>query len=375
MKSIIRRLLMVSIAVLLNACRPVGSASVTLTPVPPDVGSASVTLTPVPPDVGSASVTLTPVPPDVVRFAWFYRPADNVSSKYLATHYQWFVLTRKDEPVKEVIETYGHSVVQYLRFEAIQAQDDCATVPYGNQAAYKSGDWCEISVNHLDFFNMVGDVREKTSKSFYRMDPASVDWQVFFTERANEMRVKFGWAGGLFLDNGTVGSDSGITEDDILGFFAYVRGHYPNPLYANLSGLPGAYDGVYDAYLDGVMHETFVLDGIGDYVSEAKWLTRLTRAESVQANGKMVVLVDKSSPIDQKKLTYSLASYLLIARGQAYWRFADVYQNAIRYPDVSGLGAPLGERFQMGTAWRRKFSGGSVTVDPSTHSAVIDTSP
>ena len=48
------------------------------------------------------------------------------------------------------------------------------------------------------------------------------------------------------------------------------------------------------------------------------------------------------------------------------------YNQAWLYDDYKlALGTPLGARYKVGTAWKRDFSNGSVSVDPSSHAVCI----
>ena len=73
-----------------------------------------------------------------------------------------------------------------------------------------------------------------------------------------------------------------------------------------------------------------------------------------------------------------MASYLLVADENAYFRYADSdnYREISLYENYSlDLGAALGPRYQDGTVWRRDFTNGTVLVDPKAKSAEIQLSP
>jgi hypothetical protein len=75
---------------------------------------------------------------------------------------------------------------------------------------------------------------------------------------------------------------------------------------------------------------------------------------------------------------FGLASYLLAAGSNAYFRYAnyDHYYDAWWYSNYAlKLGAPLGARYQKSDGvWARDFACGTVTVDTSAHVGTITTS-
>ncbi len=81
--------------------------------------------------------------------------------------------------------------------------------------------------------------------------------------------------------------------------------------------------------------------------------------------------------VDQQR-TYTLASFLVGAEGPARFRFAtgpatgDV--DASIADTINSLGAPLGDATRNGGGLTRRFTGGTVSVDPTTHDASINVS-
>ena len=359
-----------------GACAPPLQTPVTVapanTPVPVfTLAPALPTSTPV------VAIAPSPVPTlaseKLVQFAWFYKAPTNVDLETLAANYDTFILTHKDEDIRDTLRAYGVDapVLQYMRFDAINDPDSCEATPRGNQAAYLEGDFCFISHNHADWFLLNNDnqrILTGIEGNYYRMNIASEGWREFYTARANEMKEEFGWD-GLFMDS-TIGNTS-TPQNEIEDFFAYVRNHYSGWLFANLGGMPNEYSDDYNAYLDGMMHEAWSLDWEGNYVSATEWNTHLEHAEAAQAAGKMLILVAQGDAADTQKLTFAFASYLLVANGKASFRYGGVYREAILIPHV-GLGQPLGPRYRTGEGWRRDFANGHVAVNPNTHLAAIE---
>jgi hypothetical protein len=174
----------------------------------------------------------------------------------------------------------------------------------------------------------------------------------------------------------------------VTDFLAFLHESYfrPNtqPLFANLTYLEGS--STWESYLrflDGAMDESWAVDGLQGYRSPEEWADHLRRAEVAQDLGKYVLLVSQGSgeapesieQPDDPRQSFAYASYLLITRGKAAFRYGGQYNLPWLYEDYGlDLGAPLGPRFQDGSNWRRNFTGGTVTVDPVAHTAMISAS-
>lgn len=315
----------------------------------------------------------TLAPEKLVQFAWFYKAPTNVDLETLVANYDTFILTHKDEEIRDTLRAYGVDapILQYMRFDAINDPDSCKATPRGNQAAYLEGDFCFISHNHADWFLLNNDnqrILTGLEDNYYRMNIASEGWREFYVARANEMKEGFGWD-GLFMDS-TI-SKTSTSQNEIEDFFAYVRGRYDGWLFANLGGMPNEYSDDYNDYLDGMMHEAWSLDWKGNYISAAEWNAHLKHAEAAQAAGKMLILVAQGDAADTQKLAFAFASYLLVANGRASFRYGGIYRKAILIPHVD-LGQPLGPRYRTGEGWHRDFANGRVVVNPNTHLAAIE---
>ncbi len=311
-------------------------------------------------------------PTQISQLAWFYKPPADKNLDTLAANFDAFILTHKDEATRDALRTKGMTapVLQYLRFDAIHDPRSCTTVPSGNQAAYKPGDFCDISANHNDWFLLdAGGKRIQFlshDRVYYRMNPDSSGWREFFVARANEMRTTFGWD-GLFMDS--VVNKTSITQADVEEFFAYVRANYSAPVVANIGGMKNEFNGAYDQYLDGVMHEAWLFGWDSKYLPESTWLTHLSHAEALQAAGKYAFLVARGKKDDLQRQQFAYGSYLLVANGLASFRYSNgAYGEVWLYPNYQvDMGAPLGKRYKAGSVWQRDFVNGTVIVDPVTH--------
>src|SRR5690242_19602314 len=115
-------------------------------------------------------------------------------------------------------------------------------------------------------------------------------------------------------------------------------------LWANLTeGSTTADDwDVYLPRLDGVMDERFATGWYGVNESAA-WLAQIERMEEVLSQGKRFVGVAQGVQSDVQLQQFALASYLLAAGSNAYFRYAnyDSYYDAWLYPNyATRLGAP-----------------------------------
>ncbi|MBI3241236.1 MAG: hypothetical protein HYZ49_02970 [Chloroflexi bacterium] len=311
------------------------------------------------------------------QLAWFYKPPTDQNYDQLVANFDFFILTHKDEAVRDLLRAKGLKapILQYIRWDAINAPASCTATPRGNQAAYKPGDFCDIIANHKDWFLLDASGKGISFVSggdtYYRMNPASAGWREFFVTRANEMKTQFGWD-GLFMDSVVKGTS--ITQADTEAFFAYVRAHYSAPLMANIGGMKNEFNGAYDKYLDGVMHEAWVLGWNSEYLPVSTWQAHLNHVEALQAAGKYAILVSRGRKDDAQRQQFTFGSYLLVASGLSSFRYAsgDAYREAWLYPGYQAdLGKPLGKRYQVGSTWQRDFEKVTVIVDPAAHTAVF----
>jgi len=352
---------------------------------------------------GSAVGKVTPPaiqPPSYVRLAWFYKPPkDEADLEMVAERFNFFIMTRGDEPERNALLQHGarRPMLQYLRFEAIMDPGDCSDQPWQNNAAYLPGDFCRISQQHPDWFLWAQDgkriVDPYRDVDFYLMDPGNPEWRAFFLDRIRQAQSDADWD-GVFLDNVEISlkvrnqtktiparyPDEAGYREAIQGFLQYLHINYFTPggklLYANLVARGNDENFLENmTYLDGVMHEGWSVDWPKRWRATEIWERQMSIAEKTQAIGKFIILVSQGKEKDKDLQRFAFASYLLVANGNAAFRYAhsDDYNEPWLYDNYEiQLGQPLGSRYQDGDAWRRDFTHGYVWVDPVKHKARIE---
>lgn len=382
-------LLMTITAAISTTSNPVSSVQPTPThPLPSVLAS-----TPVP------GLTSTPAPQDIVRLAWFYKPPDSTQMDLVAQQADFFILTHKDENERATLQQKGITTPfsQYLLFTEIHDPGDCEDGPTGNQVAFKEGDFCEISQSHPDWFLLEADGDRVGDEDSYFMDPGSEGFRAFWLERARELQETHGWE-NIFLDNVEASRAKFVENDEPLarypddesyqeaveGFLNYIRENYfqprGKPVYANIVSVDEAeaWD-AYLQYLDGVMIESFATDWDEGYLSHDDWEAQIEQAERALSVGKTLILVAQGQQEDHKLQNFAFASYLLIANGNAYFRYAnsDAYRDWWMYENYNqDPGVPVGPRYESQGGWRRDFRKGYVIVRPQDREAeIVITSP
>ena len=336
---------------------------------------------------------------DIINIAHFFKPP-TMDAASAATRFNSIVLTNGDHTYMAALRASGYSstVPEYFRSEAIQDPGSCTATPLNNQVAYRPGDFCAISANHPDWFLLdsngnrmvVGD-----SPGYYRMDPGNQGWREFFVNRVIENQTQYGWT-GLFLDNveASLGKFFGNLparyptdaqyQAAVAGFLQYIDTNYSNRLNRPVVGniITRRDDATwfnYLQYLDGAMQERFAVNwNETEYLREDLWLQDLNLMEETQSRGKYVILIAPGWQSDVDRQKFAFASYLLISRGKAAFRYStdDAYREVWLYDNYNiRLGNPLGAKYQQNGIWRRDFANGYVIVDPVSHAAVIATTP
>jgi hypothetical protein len=387
-----RTLLGILLASFLTSCLPPApNAGSTLTP-PVTKVTVTATVAPIP--------SITP-PGNIIlpQLAWFYKPPfEDDELFFLARTFDFFILTRGDEPERDQLLDLGAQppILQYLRFDAIHAQEDCNARPRRNQVAYRAGDYCAISANHPDWFllNLQGEriYQEFEDQTYVMMDPGNSGWRAFFLERVRDSQSDAHW-GGVFLDNFEVTFAfresynefplAYANEESYLaasqGMLEYLQREFFHPnqrlLFANIAARKDDADWMnYLTHLNGAMHEGWAVDWPNRFRSAERWERQMTLAEETQAAGKFIILVSQGTQGDVELQRFAYASYLLVNHGRAAFR----YGNSANYREVwfysnydFELGQPLGPRYAEGDAWRRDYEFGSVLVNPHTHEASI----
>jgi hypothetical protein len=134
----------------------------------------------------------------------------------------------------------------------------------------------------------------------------------------------------------------------------------------------------YLQYLDGAMMESFATDWSDGYRSKDEWEQQMQQAEDTLAKGKTLILVAQGDQDDLELQNFSFASYLLIANGNAYFRYthSESYRELWLYENYNlDPGKPLGDRYEDKGGWRRDFENGYVTVNPKSHKVEIAINP
>ncbi len=341
----------------------------------------------------------TPLSGKFIRLAWFYKPPSDGQLDPLVKYFDFFVLTHKDEPARDWLLANGVTspILQYILFTEIMDPGECVTNPYGNQVAYKTGDFCEINKQHPDWFllDQKGN-RIKSGSGNNYMDPGNPGYREFWLERAREMHEQFGW-NDVFIDNLEASrrkfTDQGIIPANyptdasyqiaVEGFLAFLRKNYFQPSGRPMSGniVSVNDDNIwlnYLQYLDAAMIESFATSWSEGYRSPLDWERQMSLIESALEKGKTMILVAQGEQTDTDLQQFAFSSYLLIANGNAIFRYSnsDSYREVWIYDDYKlDLGIPLGPRKLQGLIWRRDFTHGYVSVNPWTHSSQIVAKP
>lgn len=360
------------------------------------ISSTTATDLPTSPPKENTPVVEAPAP---VRLAWFTSlPKKTEDILTVAKWFDLFILIQGDEDNRDLIKNQGVDgpILQYVEFETVQDPGSCDAEPRINQVAYLPGDFCRISEQHPDWFMLDGNGQRigliDNDNTWYLMDPGNPGWRAFFLERVEKFQSDPNWD-GVFLDNVPVtlafreadGNLPAAYPDDasyqsaIQRFLKFLSEEYFQPnhklLFANLVARKDDADWVNQInYLDGAMHEGWALDWPDGYRSAETWEKHMKLAEQSQQMGKFIVLVSQGTQEDTTLQRFAFASYMLINQGRAAFRYAnsDHYRDIWLYDNYADdLGESLGPRYRVGSAWKRDFSHGSVSVNPETHEVEI----
>ncbi len=307
------------------------------------------------------SASQSAAPGDAIHLAWFYKPPSQVPLESLASTFDFFILTHKDEAARDRLLASGRQgqVLQYLLLAEITKPRSCSASPTGNQVAYLAGDFCRISRDHPDWFllDQHGN-RVRAADGNYYMDPGNAGYRWFWLRRAITLQTAFGW-NGLFLDNvdasrakfGQHGIALARYPNDpsyqaaVEGFLEYIEQTYSGadhkPMLANIVSVRN--DAVWVRYiqhLDGAMIKSFATHYRDNALQDApllgaEWARQMSLAENALAAGKRLVLVAQGAKSDFQLQRFALGSYLLITNGNASFRYANAnsYLQAWVYPN------------------------------------------
>ena len=151
-----------------------------------------------------AAAAYAPIQP---RLAWFYKPPNDGDLTTLARRFDFYVLTKTDELVRDALRARGERgpFIQYLLLTEVVDPMSCSEQPWRNQVTDRVGDFCMISEKHPEWFLRDADGDLVTSSAhdgvrYGMIDPGNPNWRAFWLERALQMEKELGWD-GVFLDN------------------------------------------------------------------------------------------------------------------------------------------------------------------------------
>lgn len=380
--------------------------------VAPECGPA---LTPPPaPTPVIAAASPTSAAASVFGLAWFHKPPEaGTSAADIAANHRYIHLTgAADIPFRNRLRDAGYKgpIFTYTTISAVEGpgpykdssvQCDANYQGYDNQLAFDRGDFCKYIHPNESWFLHNGKGERIVDDYFgsgrisYLMNPGDPDWRAFAWSRLKH--IKADWAyDGIWLDNvdldlsrswrEVTNSDGTVKEyendeqwrEAVKGALSGLRQELGTdyPIWANLvgGGLGATSWDPYAPYLDGAMDESFSVRWIDQWRTTEQWQGQIERATRWLNMGKGLVMVGQGPKDDTQRLDFTLASYLLVANGDAFYRytrFDSYYESLWLYPEFDtarSLGAPLGPCKEITPGvWRRDFAGGYVEVNPTDH--------
>ena len=362
----------------------------------PIIVTATAHFTPIVKPTQITRYAIQPPPFPLIQLAWFSKPPSGVSSlDFIANNFNFFILTKLDETERDYLRAYGKGIdpLQYILSEGIENPGSCSAQPYHNQVADEVGDFCNISQQYPGWFLLDRFGQRIIMGNTVTMDPGNQGWQTYFMNWIRQSHENLGW-NGVFLDNVGVSLniitkqsngpvsyvDDASYQSAVEGFLKFLYTNYFQPqkllLMANIISLDDPKVFLrYLNFLDGAMIEAFAVDWQNGYLSIDEWEQQMEMFTQAQSMGKWVILVAQGKHLDLNRQQFSFASYLLINKGKATFRYAhSAAYNEIWFYDNYGvnLGLPLGPRYQEGNFWRRDFANGFVLVDPQNHTSQIE---
>lgn len=356
---------------------------------------------------------------------WFYKPiVTNESSGNVSERWDNMILTHGDDISANTtsVKNRGHKppLLMYVRGDSIT---NLTTGYFNNQVAW-DGSTATFRGANADAQLTVGGTAAQDGSSYYLMNPGNAAWQSYFVSQCQQVIPTYEWD-GIFLDNirmvrptnsssqtitgiasnQTLYSTDAAWQSAQIAFLAALANGTTGlkkaalnsqagvalQIWANITPLPfPAYTAgltVWNSYLanlDGVMMEEFASGfyaGPDVWLSTSEWEGRMALVESALALNKRVLCVVQGPQTDLQRMRFGLASYMLISNGKASFRYTldsttygSYYNYDWRYEDYAlaqALGAPTSSRYRVGNSWRRDFTHGRVSVDPSTHIGAI----
>lgn len=354
------------------------------------------------------------------QYAMFYHPPrDGTAAHTLAARAKALVFTHGDEPYLSQMRENGFTgpALEYLMAnetsgpaDLVNSASTCGAYAfYPNNLSGLAGDFCTtLHPVEENFIHNSSGERLYSTQSWtdgggthvvylYLMNPAAPGWQAYVASHLPTLLAGSPYT-GVFLDNldlgpargqsreansvGTVEEHASIREyqASVASFLTAVRAALPHgmQLWANMTEGQATADNwnLYLPYLDGVMDEAFAA-GWSGFNDPTSWLAQVQRMEEVLDQGKSFLGVTQGPQADSRLQQFGLASYLLAATAQAYFRYANdaCYDAAWWYPNyATELGPPLGARHETTSGvWQRDFACGTVSVNTSSNEGTITT--
>ena len=351
---------------------------------------------------GSQQTTASSSP---IQLVWGYKPpTDGTTLSTLSTHYGAFVLTRDDEDYRDQLIAKGeHPPLMYVRFDAV-LRPDSGKPPLKNNVADQPGEVEALLSAHPDWFlrNSAGNPIIDTDMAGYRayiMDPANTGWQAYWISQVRAYYSAEGWQGGIFLDNVELSLKKRVrlgptpvkypTDDAYFGavssMLAAISTTWAGP--AGVPVIPNAVESTtgdlakpatLEMWTNGWLEEGFATAWRSDtWRSQREWEWQMDRVDQAVDAGDQAYLFSQGPKTDYARQRFALASYLMVSQtGQTFFRYVDYtagYRSDWWYSNyTTALGTPKGNRYRVGaTGWKRDFTKGSVTVDPTKRTAAI----
>jgi hypothetical protein len=355
----------------------------------------------------------------LIRHCFFFIPPDNTNlatTQYMASKIDSWLLTRNFESYRQGLKSAGSKSKfgMYLKENAIHDIDNHVYSPRGtkptgaqpqrNNIGWTIGDLADIRDNHNNWLvrKTNGDYVQEANprgKMVYT-DVGNAEYRAFVRDRVNGYLWSAGWD-YLFFDNmninfnaaggepiatqqyGAGDSDKWLTTN--ANYLQYVRDNITGPrgawLGGNLQGENFPRWVQLAAKFEVVMIEFFSMWRDGAQKSVSSWLRDLQKVEYCESNNKeawCVIPINAAnayngSASEIKKMMFGVASYLLVMGTKACLRAGgppySKYYHHSQFTQLQELGVPKGRYYQESTnTWRRDFTNGFVTVNPSTFS-------
>ena len=237
------------------------------------------------------------------------------------------------------------------------------------------------------------------------MNPRSAGWRTYAADRCRAFMTRAG-ADGCYLDDLGVGNlttnFSAVPVDPVTGgpyteaawigataeVAATVKaGLGGSPVFANALNHGGNYFGAPQSWrvmaaADGAEAEGFVRGdraGVGEFRSEGAWRQDVDMLVDAGARGKIVlaktkVWVPATVAVKNEWYRYALATFMLGTDGRSLFAFnarGPGRPEAPRAPESTDFGTPTEPYQQVNGVYRRRWTGGTVYVNPTSATVTV----